>query len=105
MKQETRGLLSHFNSTCEQAKLQVRWPSCKYDSVCRWSSRLDSGQTEDFKVGIHNLRLNAQQETEWRTNPQVYLLCRWERHLAGFPHLGVVDSWPVTRISELIIAF
>ena len=27
---------------------------------------------------------------------QVYLLCRWERHLAGFPHLGVVDRWPAT---------
>ena len=21
---------------------------------------------------------------------------RWERHLAGFPHLGVVDRWPAT---------
>ena len=20
----------------------------------------------------------------------------WERHLAGFPHLGVVDRWPAT---------
>ena len=29
--------------------------------------------------------------TVWRTTPQVYLLCRWERHLTGFPHLGVVD--------------
>ena len=25
---------------------------------------------------------------------QYYLLCRWERHLAGFPHLVVVDRWP-----------
>ena len=27
---------------------------------------------------------------------QVYLLCRWERHLAGIPHLGVVDRWLAT---------
>ena len=29
--------------------------------------------------------------TVWRTSRQVYLLCRWERHRAGFPHFGVVD--------------
>ena len=34
--------------------------------------------------------------TVWRTSRQVYLLCRWERHLAGFPHLGVVDRWLAT---------
>ena len=27
---------------------------------------------------------------------QVYLLCRWKRHLTEFPHLGVVDRWPAT---------
>ena len=32
----------------------------------------------------------------WRTNRQVYLLCRWERHLAEFPHLRMVDRWPAT---------
>ena len=34
--------------------------------------------------------------TVWRTSRQVYLLCRWERHLAGFLHLGVVDRWLAT---------
>ena len=34
--------------------------------------------------------------TVWRTSRQVYLLCRWERHLAGFPHLGVVERCPAT---------
>ena len=34
--------------------------------------------------------------TVWRTSRQVYLLCRRERHLAGFPHLGVVNQWPAT---------
>ena len=34
--------------------------------------------------------------TVWRTSRQVYLLCRWERHLAGFPHLGLVDRWLAT---------
>ena len=27
---------------------------------------------------------------------QVYLLCRWEGQLTGFPHLRVVDRWPAT---------
>ena len=27
---------------------------------------------------------------------QVYLLCRWERHLKEFPDLGVADRWPAT---------
>ena len=27
---------------------------------------------------------------------QVYLLCRWERHYARFPHFGVVDKWLAT---------
>ena len=34
--------------------------------------------------------------TEWRTSRQVYLLRCWERHLVGFPHLGVVDRWLAT---------
>ena len=37
--------------------------------------------------------LDAQQcEGQWR---QVYL-CRWERHLAEFPHLSVVERWLAT---------
>ena len=35
-------------------------------------------------------------ETVWRASWQVYLLCRWERHLTGIPYLGVVDRWPAT---------
>ena len=38
--------------------------------------------------------LDAQQcEGQWR---QVYLLCRWQRHLAEFPHVSVVERWPAT---------
>ena len=29
--------------------------------------------------------------TSLSTSRQVYLLCRWERHLARFPHFGVID--------------
>ena len=36
------------------------------------------------------------QGTMWRASRQVYLLCRWERHLAGFSHLGVMDRWLAT---------
>ena len=28
-----------------------------------------------------------------KNNRQVHLLCRWEKHLAGIIHLGVVDRW------------
>ena len=41
----------------------------------------------------------------WGTSRQVYLLCRWERHLAGFPHLGVVDRWPATPKRARIAVF
>ena len=55
----------------------------------------ESGQTNDFKTGIHSF-------PAWRSalkgqcgeSRQVYLLCRWERHFTGFPHLSVVDRWP-----------
>ena len=42
--------------------------------------------------------LDAQhyKRTVWRASLQVYLLCRWERHLAGIFHLGVVDKWLAT---------
>ena len=35
-------------------------------------------------------------KTVRRTSQQVHWLCRWERHLAGFPHLDVLDSWLAT---------
>ena len=71
-------------------------------SVCLLSCRIgfdsESGQTNDFKNWYSQLPcLTLSIEgTVWRTSRQVYLLCRWERHLAGFPHLGVVDRWPAT---------
>ena len=71
-------------------------------SVCLLSCRLgfdsESGQTNDLKIGYSQLPcLTLSIEgTVWRTSRQVYLLCRRERHLAGFPHLGVVDRWLAT---------
>ena len=54
-------------------------------------------QTNDFKIAIQYSQLPyltlSVKGTVWRTSRQVYLLCRWERHLAGFPHLGVIDRW------------
>ena len=57
----------------------------------------ESGQTNDLKIGIHSF-------PAWRlalkgqcgASRQVRLLCRWERHLTGFPHLSVVNRWPAT---------
>ena len=57
----------------------------------------ESGQTNDFKIGIHSFpaRCSAFKE-QCGESRQVYLLCRWERHLTGFPHVSVVDRWPAT---------
>ena len=57
----------------------------------------ESGQTNDFKIGIHSFPARRSAFTgQCEESRQVYLLCRWERHLAGFPHLSVVDRWPAT---------
>ena len=57
--------------------------------VCLWSCRLrfdsESGQTNDLKLAFTAFLLDVQhKETVWRTSRQVYLLCCWKRHLAGF---------------------
>ena len=51
--------------------------------IAKWQLRLPSGKS---------IRLGSRQAT----SRPVRLLCRWERHLAGFPHLGVVDRWLAT---------
>ena len=55
----------------------------------------ESGQTNDLKIGIHSFpawrsALKGQCGAIW----QVCLLCRWERHLTGFPHPSAVDRTP-----------
>ena len=71
-------------------------------NVCFWIGRLgldsESGQTNDFKNCYSQLPCLtfSIKGTVWRTSRQVYLLCRWERHLTGFPHLSVVDRWLAT---------
>ena len=51
-------------------------------------------------------QLDAQHQRNSVKNKWQVYLCGWERHLAGFPHLGVVDRWPATseraRYSALI---
>ena len=42
--------------------------------------------------------------TVWKTRRQVYLLCRWKRHLAGFPHLRVADRSPKRACKSALIA-
>ena len=38
----------------------------------------------------------SMKRTMWRTSQKVCLLLRWEKHLAEFFHLRVVDRWPTT---------
>ena len=75
---------------------RVVWSVCLLS--CRLGFNSESGQTNDFKNWYSQLPCLTLsiKGTVWRTSRQVYLLCRWEWHLAGFPHLGVVDRWPAT---------
>ena len=44
--------------------------------------------------------LDAQhQRNSVENKPVSSLVCYWERHLTGFPHLGVVNWWPATLVS------
>ena len=76
---------------------QPRWLSGK--SVRLWNCQLgfdsESGQTNPLKFTAYLLDASIT-GTVWRTCRQVYWSCRWERHLTGLLHLGVVDRWPVT---------
>ena len=57
----------------------------------------ESGQTNDFKIGIHSFPASRSAfKGQCGKSRQVYLLCRRERHLTGFPHLSVVDRWLAT---------
>ena len=77
-----------------------RWQSGKSVRLgsCRLGFDSESGQINDFKIGIHRFLAwrSSLKRTVWRTSRQVYLLYRLERHLAGFPHLIVVDRWLAT---------
>ena len=63
------------------------WPIFK--SVCFWSCevRLCSNRVKPITLMLLF--------TMWRTSRQVYLW-RWERYAAGYPHLGVTDTWLAT---------
>ena len=81
---------------------QLRWPSgierLSLKSLVLLGFDSESGQTNDFKNWYSQLPwlTFSIKGTVWRTSRRVYLLYRWERHLAGFPHLGVVDRWLTT---------
>ena len=71
------------------------------------SGAVDSGQTNDFKIGIRTSQLSCLmisiKGTVWRTSQQVYLLCRLEGRLAGFP----IFMWQIEvrqLPSKLVIA-
>ena len=66
---------------------------CLLHQQLKWPNDYESGQTNDFKNWYSQLPCLTLsiKGSVWRTSPQVYLLCCWERHLARLPHLGVVD--------------
>ena len=52
----------------------------------------ESGQTKDLKIGIHSFPARRSAfKVQCGGSRQVYLLCRWERHLTELPHLSVED--------------
>ena len=48
------------------------------------------------------LTLNIKRDS-LENKPASYLLCRWEKHIAGFSCLGVADRWLVT-LKEFVMA-
>ena len=71
-----------------------------------WKTNRQAAQCGEQTGKWHSVENKPASGTVWRTNRRGYLLCRWEEHLAGFPHLGVADRWPATpkraRISAVI---
>ena len=70
----------------------------------------ESNQTNDFirACEVHTSILGPQQQKDSVENkPANYLLHRWEKHLAGFLHLIVIDRWSTiskrARYSALIV--
>ena len=97
----THGSVSHVSTVSSL---------CSSDQMAEWyrasvSRAVDSGLIPS-RVKPMTLKKNWYSQlpcltlsikgTVWRTSRQVYLLYRWERHLAGFPHHGVVDRWLAT---------
>ena len=86
----------------------LRWPSGK--SVCLWSCRLDfdseSGQTNDFKIGIASLLVAQHERDSVENKPASLLVVPLVKALSEISHLSVVDRWPATpkraRCSSLI---
>ena len=82
---------------------QLRWPSGTIRASA--SGAVDLGWIPN-RVKLMTLKLVGHlhlpcltlsiKGTVWRTSRQVCVLWRWERHLAGFPHLDVVDRWLAT---------
>ena len=63
----------------------------------------ESGQTHDFKIGIHSFAARQHHRKNVEKKPASILSVPSERHLAKFPHPGVVTD-DRQLMSELIIA-
>ena len=70
-------------------KLHYRW------SMLR-NSQISYGKEIARRPATSNEQVIETKGTVWRTRRQVCLSYRWKKHLAGFPHLGVVDRWLAT---------
>ena len=74
--------------------------TCSSTFICRQNMKYnkpqtktqnDSGHSNDFKIGIRSFPAGRSAlKGQCGEKPASLLVCRWERHLAGFPHLGVV---------------
>ena len=87
---------------CCAAKLtdqKVEWDRASAFGLVDLGFDSKSGQTNDLQIGSHSFPVSrsALKGTVWRTNRQVYLLCRSEGHfITRFPHPSVVNKWPAT---------
>ena len=102
MMQKAHGFLAHSSWICGRGKVvvvlceikQLRWRVVRASA----SGAVDFGlipsrvKPVTLKLVVTAFLFDVQRKgTVWRTSRQLYLLCRWEKHLTGFLHLGVVN--------------
>ena len=83
--------MKNMNQVCTVI-LQPKFPSDK--SVYLWSWRLGliPSRVKPMPLKLIFTAFLLDIGTVRRTSRQVYLLCRWEKHITEFFHLGVIDK-------------
>ena len=90
-----------FELNIQHENLQIRWPSGENIGLwrCRFGFASESAQPMTVKLVFTASLLDVQHQSDCVKNKPASLLfmpLRKRNHLAGFPHLKVVNRWPAT---------